>query len=151
MVAINETNFSVRLRLLLVLAVIIPLGIATKFFAGPAEQWVATHAGGLLYVVFWCLLVVALRPRLSPWVVSAAVLAITSMLEFLQLWHPDPLQTIRSTWLGHALIGSSFSWSDFPYYGVGAPVAVFIVRTCRGSGWPPNGVSGPDDPLQKSR
>jgi hypothetical protein len=97
--------------------------------------------GGFLYVVFWCLLVAALRPNLSPWIVSAAGLAIASILEFLQLWPPGPLQTIRSTWLGHALIGSSFSWSDFPYYVAGALVAVLIIRTCRHSRWPSRGAA----------
>jgi hypothetical protein len=54
-------------------------------------------------------------------------------------------------WVGHALIGSSFSWSDFPYYGAGALLAIAIVRIFRGSRWLPGGVNGPDDPLQKSR
>lgn len=135
MAAGDELDSTVRLRLLLILAVLIPLGIATKFYTGPAEEWVRNHSGGLLYVVFWCLLVLVLRPNLSPWIVSAAVLVITSILEFLQLWHPGPLQAIRSTWLGHALIGSSFSWSDFPYYAAGAVLAVLIARTCRDPRW----------------
>ena len=127
------TDSGVRLRLLLALAVVTPLGFATKLYAGPAERWVATHAGGALYVVFWCLLVAALRPRLSPWIISAAVLAVTSALECLQLWHPAPLQAIRSTWLGHALIGSVFQWSDFPYYVAGALLAAVVVRGFQGS------------------
>jgi hypothetical protein len=120
----------VRPRLLLVLAVVFPLGFATKFYSGPAEGWVHGHAGGLLYVVFWCLLALVLWPKLSPWVVAGVVLVVTSFLEFLQLWHPPLLQSIRSTFLGHALIGSSFTWSDFPYYGAGALVAVGIARLC---------------------
>jgi hypothetical protein len=131
--ATNEPDSSVRLRLFLILALVTPLGIATKFYTGPAEMWVRTRAGGLLYVVFWCLLALVLRPNLSPWIVAAAVLFITSILEFLQLWHPAPLQAIRSTWLGHALIGSSFSWSDFPYYGAGAVLTILIVQIYRGS------------------
>jgi hypothetical protein len=120
----------VRLRLLLVLAVVVPLGLATKFYAGPAETWVNSHAGGFLYVVFWCLFALAIWPRLSPWTVAGVVLLFTSMLEFLQLWHPPLLQAIRSTFPGHALIGSSFSWRDFPHYGAGALVAVGIAHLC---------------------
>ena len=119
-----------RLRLLLVLANVVPVGLATKFYGGPAEVWVHAHAGGLLYVVFWCLLALAIWPQFSPWVIGVVVLVITSLLEFLQLWHPPLLQAIRSTFLGHALIGSSFSWSDFPYYGAGALAAVGIARIC---------------------
>jgi hypothetical protein len=123
----------VRFRLILALAVITPLGIATKYYAGPAQVWVQTRAGGVLYVVFWCLLVLLLRPNLSPWVVSAVVLAATSTLEFLQLWHPLPLQAVRSTWLGRALIGTTFSWLDFPYYIAGALIAIPIFRICAAS------------------
>ena len=124
-------HIAVRFRLLLVLAVVVPAGFATKFYAGPAQAWVHGHAGGFLYVVFWCLLALALRPQLSPWLVGCAVLVITSILEFLQLWHPPLLQAVRSTFLGHALIGSSFAWSDFPYYGAGTLAAVGIARICR--------------------
>jgi hypothetical protein len=53
------------------------------------------------------------------------------MLEFLQLWRPPLLQAVRSTFLGHALVGSSFAWSDFPYYGAGTLAAVGIARICR--------------------
>lgn len=122
-----------RLRLLLILAIVVPLGFATKLYTGPARAWVHGHAGGFLYVIFWCLLALAIRPRLSPWVVGAAVLLVTSVLEFLQLWHPPLLQAVRSNFLGHAFLGSTFAWSDFPYYGAGALVAVGIARICRRS------------------
>ena len=117
-----------RFRLALVLVVLVPLGIATKFYDGPAHAWVRAHAGGTLYVVFWCLLVLAIRPRFSPWRAACAVLVVTSILECLQLWHAPFLQAIRSSFLGHALIGSKFSWLDFPYYGLGALLAVGIAR-----------------------
>jgi hypothetical protein len=45
-------DFSVRFRLFVILVVLAPLGVATKFYVGPAEGWVRAHAGGLLYVVF---------------------------------------------------------------------------------------------------
>ena len=131
-----------RLRLLLVLAIVVPLGFATKFYAGPAQGWVHGHAGGFLYVIFWCLLALAIRPQLSPWRVASIVLVITSILEFLQLWHPPLLQAIRSTFLGHALIGSFFVWSDFPYYAGGALAAVGIARLCQASSSSPQQMSG---------
>jgi hypothetical protein len=126
----NRFGPTVRLRLLFILAIVVPLGLATKFYAGPAEVWVHAHAGGFLYVVFWCLLALAIWPQTSPWVVGIVVLLITSALEFLQLWHPPVLQAIRSTFFGHALIGSSFSWSDFPYYVAGMLSAAAIARFC---------------------
>ncbi len=120
-----------RFRIFLVLAVLVPLGIATKLYSGPGEVWIRTHAGGVLYVVFWSLLVLGVRPQLSPWVAGGSVLAVTSVLEFSQLWHPPFLETVRSTFIGHALIGSTFAWSDFPHYVLGMLLAVYVARLLR--------------------
>jgi hypothetical protein len=132
----------VRQWLLLALAVVVPLGFATKLYRGPAEAWVRGSAGGVLYVLFWCLLVVLLWPRLGAWRVAAGVLAVTSALEFLQLWHPPFLQGFRSTFLGHALIGSSFSWLDFPHYAAGALLSVLVIGRCL-AGTDPGRGAGP--------
>jgi hypothetical protein len=111
-----------RARLLALLAVITPAGFLTKFYAGPGAAWVADNAGGLFYVVFWIAVVLALLPHLSGAAVAAAVVIATCALEFAQLWHPPFLEAIRATFLGHALLGSTFAWSDFPYYFAGALV-----------------------------
>ena len=50
---------------------------------------------------------------------AAAVLLVTCVLEVLQLWQPPALAALRGSFLGHALIGSSFSLWDFPHYAVG--------------------------------
>ncbi|NJD20447.1 MAG: DUF2809 domain-containing protein, partial [Gemmatimonadetes bacterium] len=84
--------------------------------------------GGFLYVVFWVVLVLTLRPGLSERRVAGAVLAVTCVLEFLQLWHPPFLEAARRPFLGQALLGSHFSWSDFPYYVAGAWAAAAVVR-----------------------
>jgi hypothetical protein len=47
------------------------------------------------------------------------VFVITCALEVLQLWHPKFLETIRSYFIGAALIGTTFSWWDFPHYAIG--------------------------------
>ena len=103
-----------------VLAVITPAGFLTKFYTGPGSGWVASSAGGFLYVVFWIALLLALFPGLSRAAACAGVAAATCAIEFTQLWHPPFLERIRANFLGHALIGSTFAWSDFPYYLAGA-------------------------------
>lgn len=115
-------------RLGLLALLLVPLGVATKLYAGPAEFWVRAHAGGVLYVMFWCWTLLALRPHWPARTVAAVVLAATCVLEFMQLWHPAPLQAVRATALGHALLGSAFSWSDFPHYLLGAVLAAWIAR-----------------------
>ena len=111
-----------RGRSLAALAVVTPLGFLSKFYSGPGASWVADNAGGFLYVVFWIAVVLALVPNLSGAAVAASVLIATCALEFAQLWHPPYLERIRATFLGHALLGSTFAWSDFPYYFAGALV-----------------------------
>ena len=116
---------------LIALAVVTPLGLATKFYDGPGEAFVRSHLGGVLYVPFWVLAVLFVWPRLSPPRVAAGVLAVTSLLEVAQLWQPPLLQAVRSTFLGHALLGSTFSWLDFPCYLAGCLLALVLCRVCR--------------------
>lgn len=120
-----------RLAYACVAAVVTPLGLATKFYAGPGAVWVATSAGGFFYVLFWVFAYLSIAPRSSPRAVALCVLGITCLLEVLQLWHPRFLEIIRSSFLGHALLGSTFAWSDFAYYGLAALAAPLLARGAR--------------------
>ena len=93
---------------------------------GPGAEWVRSSSGGILYVMFWMFLVMTIWPRLSPWRVALAVLLVTSVLEVLQLWHPPLLTAVRNTFVGHALLGSTFSWWDFPHYLLGCVLGVAL-------------------------
>jgi hypothetical protein len=119
---------SQRVILAAILALILPLGFATKFYAGPGSAWVAAHGGGILYEVFWILVVLLVWPRLSPWRVAVRVLVATSALEVLQLFYPPFLEAIRGNFLGHALIGSTFGWWDFPHYAVGCLAGALLAH-----------------------
>ena len=124
----GRTRTKIRGPLAVCLLLLAPLGIGTKFYAGPAAGWIHSHAGGVLYVLFWTVAVVLVVPSLSPWVAAGGVLFVTCGLEFLQLWDPAALQALRETFLGHALLGSTFSWWDLPHYGVGAVLGALLVR-----------------------
>jgi hypothetical protein len=117
-----------RRFLIVCLALVALLGFVSKRYGGPGGEWVRDHGAGILYEVFWILLVLAIRPRLSTAHVAGAVLLMTSTLEFLQLWHPPFLERIRATFLGQALIGSVFSWWDFPPYVIGCWLGALIGR-----------------------
>ncbi|WP_200241466.1 DUF2809 domain-containing protein [Thiohalocapsa halophila] len=116
------------LRCLALCGALVPLGLWTKLYAGPASAWVAGSLGGVLYVAFWIVLAMALAP--AHWLlrVSLAVLVLTALLELLQLWHPLWLEPIRANFLGHALLGSTFSWLDFPHYALGAVLGARLTR-----------------------
>jgi hypothetical protein len=102
--------------------IIVPVGLYSKFYSGQAARWVNDSLGGVLYVIFWCLFAFLLLSNIKPWKIAVAVFAITCSLEFLQLWHPPFLEYFRSYFMGKILLGTTFTWSDFPYYLVGGGI-----------------------------
>jgi hypothetical protein len=107
--------------LALSLAVLVAAGFYSKLgYRGPGEGWVRASAGGFFYDIFWCLAIVFVAPRARPAWVAIAVLVATCALEFLQLWHPPPLEWARSFFIGRTILGTDFSWGDFPFYFLGS-------------------------------
>lgn len=115
----DRANKTYRLAIAISLLVITPLGFASKLYRGPWHLWFNNYAGGLLYEIFWILLIALFWPKASPLGVSLGVFLVTCFLECLQLWHPPFLEAIRATFLGQALLGTTFVWWDFPYYIIG--------------------------------
>jgi hypothetical protein len=128
-------KYVVRIYPLFTLLVVTPAGFLSKFYSGPFQWWFNNYGGGLLYEVFWILVVFLFVPR-RRYVrkIPVYVFAVTCALEVLQLWHPWFLEKIRSYFLGRALIGTSFVWWDFPHYAIGCLVGWlvinFIIRRC---------------------
>jgi hypothetical protein len=52
-----------RTRLLIALAILTPLGFTTKVYTGPGAWWVNDYLGGVLYVIFWMLVVLLVLAR----------------------------------------------------------------------------------------
>jgi Protein of unknown function (DUF2809) len=122
-----------RTRAILSIALVLALGLLSKFFYhGPAHVWVNDSLGGVFYVILWSLGVFFLMPRRSPGRIAAAVLAATCALEFLQLWHPPFLQMLRHHLLGRSILGTDFDWTDFPYYFAGAAITWMWLHWLRG-------------------
>jgi hypothetical protein len=101
-------------------------GLAAKAWSGALAWWVRDYLGGVIYVAFWTVLARTVFPRARPVLVVVNVLAATCALEALQLWKPPLLEAVRATWPGKALIGSTFSWLDFPHYFLGAWLGAWI-------------------------
>ena len=117
--------FPAALSLLLIAA----FGFLAKFYAGPGRGWVNDSFAGVFYVVFWCVLAATVFSRAGALRIAAIVVIVTSGLEVLQLWHPPLLESIRNTFPGRMLLGTSFVFSDFLYYVLGGVVGfVWIVR-----------------------
>jgi hypothetical protein len=126
--AARSGSFRVYLGALLLTAII---GLISKFYAGPAAEWVNNSLSGVFYEIFWCLAVLVLFPHARARVVATAVFVVTCGLEFLQLWHEPHLGAVRRTFLGRALLGTSFTWLDFPYYAAGCGIAWWLIRSMR--------------------
>jgi hypothetical protein len=111
-----------RIWTLISLLIIVPVGFYSKLYAGPAANWVNNSLSGAFYEIFWCLLIFLFWDKGQPWIIAASVLVATCLLEFLQLWHPPFLEFMRSYFIGQAVLGTSFTWSDFPYYFLGCGI-----------------------------
>ncbi len=116
-----------RLILLLVLVVLAVAGYWLRFYAPISPEW-RDYSGGAAYVVFWILVYAFLRPTAPAFPVALAVFLVTCCLEFLQLWHPAWLEAIRRTLPGRLVLGTTFEWSDFPPYAVGAVIGFVAMR-----------------------
>jgi hypothetical protein len=113
------------------LMVIVPLGFSTKFYQGPAAPWINDSLSGVFYEVFWCLLIFLFLPQARPGIIALAVLVLTCFLEFLQLWHRPFLEYLRSFFVGRTILGTTFAWTDFPYYFLGSGIGWFWLRQLR--------------------
>jgi hypothetical protein len=114
--------------LLLILAVLTPLGFGTKFYHFVGKAWVNNYAGDILYPMCWFFCLLLIFPRFSPSTAAILVFLFSSLVEFTQLYSTALTQCLRSSFLGRVLAGSSFSLMDIFYYAVGAMTAWVINR-----------------------
>ncbi len=111
------------------LLVVTPVGFGFKLYKGSAQWWFNNYGAGLLYEIFWILIVFFILPKerlvrkIPVWVFIT-----TCVLEILQLWNPFILQAIRSSFIGRAFIGTTFAWWDFAHYAIGCFLGWLLIR-----------------------
>lgn len=109
-----------QLNIIFSLLIVVLMGFLFKYYNGPAHEWFNDYGAAVFYEIFWCLFVFLFwRSRKAVRQIPLWVFSVTCALEFLQLWHPPVLEQFRATFLGRALIGSTFAWWDFPHYVLG--------------------------------
>ncbi|UCG51353.1 MAG: DUF2809 domain-containing protein [Candidatus Latescibacterota bacterium] len=113
------------------LLVLLVAGFFAKFYEGPAQNWANNSLAGVFYVVFWCVFASFFLTKAKPYKIAAGVLIVTCLLECLQLWHPPILERLRTPFVGRALLGTSFVWSDFLYYLLGSAVGGIWIACLR--------------------
>jgi len=123
------SRYLIRIYVACSLLVVTPLGFLSKFYSGPGRWWFNDYGAGVLYEIFWIVVVFFFFPtkksanRIPFWVFT-----ITSALEVLQLYNPWLLEKIRSFFLGRALIGTTFTWWDFPHYAFGCVIGGLLIK-----------------------
>jgi len=121
--------FLKRKWILVSLCVVVPVGFLFKGYSGPLHKWFNDYGAGLVYEVFWCLVVFFFIPdRKYIATIAVSVFAVTSVLEVLQLWQVWFLQQVRSSFLGRVILGTTFVWWDFPHYILGSLLGWFWMR-----------------------
>ena len=119
----------VRPRIFISLCTIVPLGFLIKFYSGSGHEWFNYYGAGALYEIAWILFFFLIFPHKGAInVITIWVFIITCVLEVLQLWHPLILEQIRASFLGSTLIGTTFSWLDFPHYVLGCALGWLWIR-----------------------
>jgi Protein of unknown function (DUF2809) len=119
-----------RPKLALLLAVTIAAGLLVRF-APILPAWLRDAGGGALYVICVAVLFRLLAPALSPVGSAWLALGFTFMVEFSQLSRGAWLVSARSTLPGRLVLGSTFSWMDFPPYLFGGALAAKVPRFVR--------------------
>jgi len=125
----NKSVTKIRLRIVLLLIVLVPLGFATKFYSGSGHLWVNNYLGGFLYEIFWIFLLFFIFPKSKPHYIAGLVFLSTCIIEFLQLWHPPFLEWARSFFIGRTILGNFFTWYDFPWYLLGSLAGFLIINS----------------------
>ena len=122
----REKARKLRICYLAGIAVLIALGLLSR-----RVKFVPAACGDALWamMVYCCFRIVLIS---KPMIISAVAALITSFaIEFSQMLTPDWLVKIRSTFLGHMLLGQGFLWSDLLAYTIGIAVIYGLTALIR--------------------
>ena len=110
-------------------AATIAVGLWVHIGASPLGADARDVLGDALWAVMIMWLVAAAAPR-TPLVTRAVVaLGICIAVELSQLIHTSSIDALRSTTLGHLVLGSGFDPRDLIAYAVGVAAAALLERT----------------------
>ena len=118
-----KSGMKKRIRLFLVIIILIILGLLSRKI-----RILPDSVGDALcaMMIYCCWRIVLLKKE--RYVSALAALVTSYAVEFSQLLTMDWLVRIRSTFLGHMLLGQGFLWSDLAAYAAGIAV-IFLLTT----------------------
>lgn len=113
---------------------VIAVGLACKRYRGPGHIWV-NHWGpaSVAYEWLWMLLLFAGVPKPSAVMKIAGVVFVgTCLIEVSQLCQAEWLVELRRIRIVQLVLGTTFSWWDFPAYAVGCGLGICLLNLlCR--------------------
>jgi hypothetical protein len=114
-----------RLKYGSAIALVIAMGLLWRSGLLPLPPFLTKYGGDALWalVVFLCFGFVFCRS--STWRIVVAALGFTWSVEFLQLYHADWIDAIRSTRLGRLVLGTTFNGPDLIAYVIGIALGAF--------------------------
>jgi Protein of unknown function (DUF2809) len=105
----------------LAIFVVILVGLGSRHY-----PQLGKYPGDALWTIVVFLLLGFALPRVSTLKVTALALFISYAVEFAQLYRAPWLVGIRSTTIGHLILGSDFGWGDLAAYTIGALIALVV-------------------------
>lgn len=120
----------VRLATVVLILTTIAIGLGCKQYSGPGHAFVNNWGpASVCYEVLFVLVGFLVFPRRAMIAkIAICVCLLTCLVEISQLFHIQWLDELRKTFFGRMLLGTSFSWWDFPAYPVGAWVGWIVAR-----------------------
>ncbi len=117
-----------RLTYLLLTALTIGVGLASRHFSFLLPPWLAKNAGDVLYAVMVYWLGGLCFPRVPSARTALAAGLFCLAIEFLKLVQTPWLVAARHNRFGMLVFGSGFHWSNLVCYGLGVLIALLIER-----------------------
>ena len=112
-----------RIFYIIAIALLIVLGLSSRKVAFLPDE----TGDGLWAMALFCFLrFIFVKNKLKH--IAIVTLVISFLVEFSQLIRWEWLIAIRSTFIGHMLLGQGFVWWDLLAYSVGVIVIYFIAR-----------------------
>ncbi|RQP24850.1 ribosomal maturation YjgA family protein [Piscinibacter terrae] len=115
-----------RVVMLTAMALIVALGLASRKLPGLFPVALGKYPGDALWALMVFCIAGAVRPAASTARLAAVALGISFAVEFSQLYHAPWIDGIRSTTLGHLVLGSAFGWIDLAAYTVGVVIGAAV-------------------------
>lgn len=124
-----------RIPALLALVIVIVLGLASRAYPWLFPAVFEKYPGDALWAMAVYLGLKILAPRSAPLRLGVAALSLSFVVEWSQLYHVAWLDAMRSHFIGHLFLGSTFNVIDLFAYSVGIALIVSMdylyIKCCR--------------------